>query len=61
MSQYSSLHNNVSFGTTTKCVDYAGVLIFKCPDYTCDVHIMLACIKNYFHDYCVNLLTRIVL
>ena len=21
-----------SFGTTTKCVDYAGVLIFKCLD-----------------------------
>ena len=22
----------ISFGTITKCVDYAGVLIFKCPD-----------------------------
>ena len=25
-----SLHDNVSFGT--RCVDYAGVHIFKCPD-----------------------------
>ena len=27
-----SLHDNVSFGTTARCVDYAGVHIFKCPD-----------------------------
>ena len=27
-----SLHDNVSFGTITRCVDYAGVHIFKCPD-----------------------------
>ena len=28
-----SLHNNVSFGTTAaRCVDYAGVHIFKSPD-----------------------------
>ena len=27
-----SLHDNVSFGTTDRCVDYAGVHIFKCPD-----------------------------
>ena len=26
-----SLHDNVSFGTTARCVD-AGVHIFKCPD-----------------------------
>ena len=26
-----SLHNK-SFGTTARCVDYAGVHIFKCPD-----------------------------
>ena len=25
------LHDNVSFGTTVKCVDYAGVHIFKYP------------------------------
>ena len=25
------LYDKVSFGTSTKCVDYAGVLIFKCP------------------------------
>ena len=25
-----SLHNNVSFGTTARCVDYAGFR--KCPD-----------------------------
>ena len=23
---------NVSFGTTARCVDYAGVHVFKCPD-----------------------------
>ena len=27
-----SLYDKASFGTITKCVDYAGVLIFKCPD-----------------------------
>ena len=27
-----SLHDNVSFGTIARCVDYAGVHIFKCPD-----------------------------
>ena len=27
-----SLHNNVLFGTTTRCVDYADVHIFKYPD-----------------------------
>ena len=27
-----SLHDNVSFGTTARYVDYAGVHIFKCPD-----------------------------
>ena len=27
-----SLYNKESFGTITKCVDYAGVPIFKCPD-----------------------------
>ena len=27
-----SLHDNVSFGTTARCVDYAGVHIFKGPD-----------------------------
>ena len=26
-----SLHDNVSFGTTARCVDYASVHIFKCP------------------------------
>ena len=26
-----SLHNNISFGTTARCMDYAGVHIFKCP------------------------------
>ena len=25
-------HKNVSFGITVRCVDYAGVHIFKCPD-----------------------------
>ena len=27
-----SLHVNGYFGTITKCLDYGGVLIFKCPD-----------------------------
>ena len=27
-----SLYDKAPFGTTTKSVDYAGVLIFKCPD-----------------------------
>ena len=27
-----SLYDKALFGTITKCVDYAGVLIFKCPD-----------------------------
>ena len=27
-----SLHNSVLFGTTARCVDYAGVHIFKYPD-----------------------------
>ena len=27
-----TLHNNVSFGTTARCLDYAGVHIFKCSD-----------------------------
>ena len=27
-----SLHDNVSFGTTARYVDYASVHIFKCPD-----------------------------
>ena len=27
-----SLHDNVSFGTITRRVGYAGVHIFKCPD-----------------------------
>ena len=27
-----SLHNNVTFGTITRCADYASVHIFKCPD-----------------------------
>ena len=27
-----SLYDKVSFGTTTECVEYPGVLIFKCPD-----------------------------
>ena len=27
-----SLHDNVSFGTTARRVNYAGVHIFKCPD-----------------------------
>ena len=27
-----NLHNNVSFGTTARCVDYAGLPIFRCPD-----------------------------
>ena len=27
-----SLYDKAPFGTITKCVDYAGVLIFKCPD-----------------------------
>ena len=27
-----SLPDKVPFGTTTKCVDYVGVPIFKCPD-----------------------------
>ena len=27
-----SLYDNVSFGTTARCVDYAGVHILKCPD-----------------------------
>ena len=27
-----SLHDNVSFGTIARCVDYAGDHIFKCPD-----------------------------
>ena len=26
------VHANAHFGTMTKCVDYAGVLIFKYPD-----------------------------
>ena len=25
------LHHKVQFGTSTKCLDYAGVLIFKFP------------------------------
>ena len=29
-----SLYDKVSLGTITKCVDYTGVLIFKCPDLT---------------------------
>ena len=24
-------HGKAAFGTTTKCADYTGVLIFKCP------------------------------
>ena len=27
-----SLYDKAPFGTITKCVDYASVLIFKCPD-----------------------------
>ena len=27
-----SLYDQAPFGTITKCVDCAGVLIFKCPD-----------------------------
>ena len=27
-----SLYDKAPFGTTTKSVDYAGILIFKCPD-----------------------------
>ena len=27
-----SLHDNVSFGTTARCVNYAGVHLFKYPD-----------------------------
>ena len=27
-----SLYDKAPFGAVTKCVDYAGVLIFKCPD-----------------------------
>ena len=27
-----SLYDKAPFGTITKCVDYTGVLIFKCPD-----------------------------
>ena len=27
-----SLYDKAPFGTITKCVDYADVLIFKCPD-----------------------------
>ena len=27
-----SSYDKASFGTITKCVDYAGVPIFKCPD-----------------------------
>ena len=27
-----SLYDKALFGSTTKCVDYAGVLIIKCPD-----------------------------
>ena len=27
-----SLHDNVSLGNTARCVDYADVHIFKCPD-----------------------------
>ena len=29
-----SLYDKAPFGTITKCVDYAGVPIFKCPDFT---------------------------
>ena len=25
------LYDKVSLGTSTKCLDYAGVLIYKCP------------------------------
>ena len=34
-----SLYNKESFGTTIKCVDYTGVLIFKCPDYQVPLYI----------------------
>ena len=27
-----SLYDKASFGTIAKCVDYAGVLIIRCPD-----------------------------
>ena len=27
-----SFYDKASLGTITKCVDYTGVLIFKCPD-----------------------------
>ena len=27
-----SLHDNVSFGTIGRCMDYVGVHTFKCPD-----------------------------
>ena len=27
-----SLHAIESFGTITTCVDYGGILVFKCPD-----------------------------
>ena len=34
------------FGTITKCVDYAGVLIFKCPDYQVYCIILLFVLMN---------------
>ena len=27
-----SLYDTAPFGTITKCVDYAGVIFFKCPE-----------------------------
>ena len=29
------MYDKAPFGTITKCVDYAGFLIFKCPNTLC--------------------------
>ena len=57
-----SLYHKVCtiFGTITKCVDYAGVLIFKCPDYQVYCIILLFVLINgqsisnpYFKRVCM--------
>ena len=40
-----SLYDNASFGTITKCVDYASALIFKYPDYC------FHCYSSYIASY----------
>ena len=44
-----SLHDKAApFGTITKCVDYAGVLIFKCPNYITGFTVVLQLHKIIF-------------